>query len=1106
MHRSSIRALWAAIAVALCLVVPTAARAALPVTFDGLADGTVVQNQFASDGVVFIDSPASTGLPVVRDVGVKAASGTNVAISTCFACEFVHNVIIGQLAVSRESVSMHVGFYGGDTPFSGKVRLTALDTSRNPIGSPVEATVSSASVTTLMTINPPGTDNIAFFRLETFESDVVGAAIAIDDVTFAGTGTSPPDISISTGSTDVRLLLGGTVDVPVTIARFNGSSGNVTMSASGLPAGVTATFSPPVVGATNTTTTMHLAATVGATASFTPVNLVVTATPADALVAPAARSVTDNLTVEAPYYLTFNPAPLRVPSCGSVIGSVVVNREPGFTGTVSLAVDPPPAGYAASLGATTVPPTNGSFSTSVPLTVGFGSTGGPAGASITVHATSPGAPQADGSLAIARFPGQITGFTPTQGRTPQALQPGDDVVLTGSGFCPGATVQFNNNTAYAIATISAGDVAADGSSVHVRVPRYSTTGPITVVNADGSFSSATSFTVHSARNTRGFSFPNYVHEGVSISDLDAVYGTSQTNLTINVCWPFDCEIDSGITSPFTYLYKGISNAALKGDFSCFGISAVDQRLVEHWLSYSSFSPAGATTAWQLDGPAGPADALRAAIRQQHTTQLSSDMIRYWVEATSANLITGGSLTRAIIENDLRAGHFPMVLIRNSPSQGHALVAEDVRSSSDGGYDIDVNDPNIPFLAREDIIPGDHKTGEDNSIIHVRPDGHWTHYMGDIWSGGPGTLVAVPWGTIARTPTIPTSLTGLLSLIVPLGSGDAAADQVTNAAGKRLLGADGDLNTDPGTRIKGGALLTGLVGGTSSTPIYAVPVKGAYTETIKGTGKGTTGTGILAPGFAAQISGIATGKGTKDGVGLDARHGELDVHASTGGNLAAQLASADSSGQYGADVRVKGGDAGAHSFVLGHHGGAFAYRNGNGPAVVKVALTWGGGPNGVPGSVRLPALAVPRGGSVTIRPANWHDLGGSSVRVLVKTAKGHVVSGRTIAPKRRAHRVSALRVSVTKVRGARRTIHVSARFGRVPRGARVIIAVDVTRGRHVVTTLKVDRTRVAPGRRTFVFPVSLAAGRYGVRGSVLIVTGGTTPSAERATRALAYRAR
>ncbi len=206
---SSIRALWAAIALAVCLVVPTAARAALPVTFDGLSDGTIVSNQFAGDGVVFVDQPYSTGLPVVRDVGARAASGTNVAVSTCFTCEFVHNVIEGQFAQTRATVSMHVGFEPADTPFGGKVRLSALDASRAVLGS-VEATVSSTSVTTPMTIDPPGTDNIAFFRLETFEFDVVGASIAIDDLTFTGAGTAAPNLSVSSGSTDVRLLLGGT--------------------------------------------------------------------------------------------------------------------------------------------------------------------------------------------------------------------------------------------------------------------------------------------------------------------------------------------------------------------------------------------------------------------------------------------------------------------------------------------------------------------------------------------------------------------------------------------------------------------------------------------------------------------------------------------------------------------------------------------------------------------------------------------------------------------------------------------------------------------------------------------------------------------------------
>jgi hypothetical protein len=294
------------------------------------------------------------------------------------------------------------------------------------------------------------------------------------------------------------------------------------------------------------------------------VPVTIQATPAGALIGPAPRSIVANLVVDRPFTLTLPAGPIAVPSCGATTVSLRVDRAQGFGAIIDLALDPLPAGYTATLGATSLPlPGDGSRSTTVPLTVRFAGTGSLTPTAINVTATSGSSPAASVSRQVTRIAGRITTIAPGTGRAPRTLALGDAVTITGGGFCDGATVRFGNPAGAVTATPAT--IAPDRGSVTVRVPRLATTGPITVVNVDGSFVSATPFTVATFRGTGGYAFENYTHPGVSLDDLRAVYGSAQTNITLDVCWPFGCNIVTPIPSPFAYAYELISNGLLEGN-------------------------------------------------------------------------------------------------------------------------------------------------------------------------------------------------------------------------------------------------------------------------------------------------------------------------------------------------------------------------------------------------------------------------------------------------------------------------------------------------------------------------------------------------------------
>ena len=168
---------------------------------------------------------------------------------------------------------------------------------------------------------------------------------------------------------------------------------------------------------------------------------------------------------------------------------------------------------------------------------------------------------------------RIGSISPNTGWTPLALQPGTGVVLKGSGFTQGMSVQFGNAYARAVPE----SISSNGTVIHVRVPRLATVGPLALITPDGQTAaiSATAFTVHSDRNTNGFSFHNFEDPGVSFSDVVSLFGRDQTYINVRI---FGIKIKTNIHNPFAVLFKNIVDP-LVDDGQCFGMSLASGRLL-----------------------------------------------------------------------------------------------------------------------------------------------------------------------------------------------------------------------------------------------------------------------------------------------------------------------------------------------------------------------------------------------------------------------------------------------------------------------------------------------------------------------------------------------
>jgi len=288
-----------------------------------------------------------------------------------------------------------------------------------------------------------------------------------------GDGTTPPvnnpAITVSTSSTTAIVPQGSTTTVPITITRLNGATGAVTLAAEGLPANVTASFSPNPIPTGSTSSTLTL--TVGANAAVATSTITVRAT-ADGV---AAQTATAQLVVTAAiapaYLLAATPTNIAVNAGESIAVQVAITRISGFSGNVSLALEGAPAGVS---GTFTPNPVTAGTST---LTITTTTAAAPGSYPLTVRGTATGLTDRTAGITLVVAVPAAFALTATNVSVAQGAIGASAITIARTGGFSGAvtlsaanvpanvTVAFSQNptTAAAVtASFTAGAGAAPG--------------------------------------------------------------------------------------------------------------------------------------------------------------------------------------------------------------------------------------------------------------------------------------------------------------------------------------------------------------------------------------------------------------------------------------------------------------------------------------------------------------------------------------------------------------------------------------------------------------------------------------------------------------------
>ena len=295
-------------------------------------------------GASFAVNPSNTGtLLNLWALSTVAAGTSNVTVTGTYGAQTVTTTF---------PLTISVPGFGLSAPASVQVAPGATTTA----GINVNAVGGFGSSVNLAVSGLPNGVTASFLPNPTYGSTtmVLTAAktAAVGTATLTVTGTAgkltasttiqlqiqTPSFTLSAPSS-VLVAQGGTMTSWVNVVPAFGFNGSVNLAVTGLPAGVTASWSPNPATQSST-----LTLTASSTAAFATSTVTITGTSGS-----LTTSTTLQVAVVPPVFTVYGPGSLTVGPGSRVIGYIAVQWQNGFSGNVNLSVSGLPPGVTASL-------------------------------------------------------------------------------------------------------------------------------------------------------------------------------------------------------------------------------------------------------------------------------------------------------------------------------------------------------------------------------------------------------------------------------------------------------------------------------------------------------------------------------------------------------------------------------------------------------------------------------------------------------------------------------------------------------------------------------------------------------------------------------------
>jgi len=286
------------------------------------------------------------------------------------------------LSASPASLTVTQGSSGNSTitvtpsgGFTGSVNLSA---SGLPSGVTTTFGTNPTTSTSVVTLAASGTATTGTFTVTI--TGTSGTLTHTTTISLTVKAVTSPNFSLSASPSSVTVVQGNSGNTTISVTPSGGFTGSVSLSASGLPSGVTASF-----GTNPTTSTSVLTFTASATATTGTATVTITGT-SGALSHSTTVTLTVNSASTGNFSLSASPSSQTVTAGNSASYTATITPSGGFTGSVTLSVSGLPSGATARF---SVNPVAGSGNSTLTVNTSSSTPTGSYTLTITGTSTSP---------------------------------------------------------------------------------------------------------------------------------------------------------------------------------------------------------------------------------------------------------------------------------------------------------------------------------------------------------------------------------------------------------------------------------------------------------------------------------------------------------------------------------------------------------------------------------------------------------------------------------------------------------------------------------------------------------------------------------------------
>jgi hypothetical protein len=462
------------------------------------------------------------------------------------------------LSASPSSLSIVQGSSGSSTitvtPLNGFSGSVSFSASGLPSGVTASFNPASATTTSSLTLTASSTATTG-----TSTVTITGTSGSLSHTTtVALTVSAPPNFSLSASPSSLTVAQSSNGSSTIIVTPQNSFAGSVSLSASGLPSGVTASFSPNPATATS-------ALTLTASATATGTSTVTITGTSGSLSHTTTLALTVSATASPDFSLSASPSSLSIAQGSNGSSTITVAPQNGFAGSVSFSASSLPSGVTASFN-----PASATTTSSLTLTASFTAATGTFTVTITgtsgslSHTTTVALTVNATSSTLTATPTMLS-FKYAIGSPTPAAQP---ISVTGSPATLSFTASASAGTWLSVAPMSGttpGTVNVTVNPGGLTAGTYNGTVSIASSGATGSPQTVQVTLMVSATSTRQLNTtPASSHPNFSI-DAKGNYNVAWTDSTAGVF--FSRSTDQGTTFPTSVMIQGSAGgAALQPQF------------------------------------------------------------------------------------------------------------------------------------------------------------------------------------------------------------------------------------------------------------------------------------------------------------------------------------------------------------------------------------------------------------------------------------------------------------------------------------------------------------------------------------------------------------